>query len=295
MTAIGVWARPDLSAAANALGDLVRWLRDRDARVCIERRTASLVAQAEASGCLVADGSEVVAQSDALVVLGGDGTLLRVSHALDRRSVPVLGVNFGGLGFLTEITLPELYPTLEGLLENKYDFEERRMLHAVVRRKGHSDESGDVLNDVVVSKAVLSRIIELDVSVDGIFVSAFRADGLIVSSPTGSTAYNLAAGGPILHPALPAVVLTPICPHMLTNRPLVVSDESSVEVSLRAGRGVDVQVTFDGQRGFPLSSDDSVVVTRSPRTLRLVKAKGRDFFGVLRTKLKWGEGTTRRP
>jgi NAD+ kinase len=295
MTTIGVWARPELSAAANALGDLVGWLRGRDARVCIESRTASLVAQAESSGCLVADGPEVAAQSDALVVLGGDGTLLRVSHALDRRSVPILGVNFGSLGFLTEIALPELYPTLEGLLTNKYDFEERRMLHAVVRRKGHADESGDVLNDVVVSKAVLSRIIELDVSVDGIFVSAFRADGLIVSSPTGSTAYNLAAGGPILHPALPAVVLTPICPHMLTNRPLVVGDESSVEVSLRAERGVDVQVTFDGQRGFPLSSDDSVVVTRSPRTLRLVKAKGRDFFGVLRTKLKWGEGTTRRP
>lgn len=295
MTTIGVWARPDLSAAGNALGDLVRWLRGRDARVCIERRTASLVAQAEASGCLVVEGSEVAARSDALVVLGGDGTLLRVSHALDRRSVPVLGVNFGSLGFLTEIALSELYPTLEGLLAGRYDFEERRMLHAVVRRKGHPDETGDVLNDVVVSKAVLSRIIELDVSVDGLFVSAFRADGLIVSSPTGSTAYNLAAGGPILHPALPAVVLTPICPHMLTNRPLVVGDESSVEVSLRAERGVDVQVTFDGQRGFPLSSDDSVVVTRSPRTLRLVKARGRDFFGVLRTKLKWGEGTTRRP
>jgi len=292
---IGVWARPDLSAAGNALGDFVRWLREHGARVCVERRTASLVPQAEGPGCVVADGPEVAARSDALVVLGGDGTLLRVSHALDRRSVPILGVNFGSLGFLTEIALSELYPTLEAVLDDKYDFEERRMLHAVVRRKDHPDETGDVLNDVVVSKAVLSRIIELDVSVDGLFVSAFRADGLIVSSPTGSTAYNLAAGGPILHPALPAVVLTPICPHMLTNRPLVVSDESTVEVCLRAERGVDVQVTFDGQRGFPLSSDDSVVVTRSPRTLRLVKAEGRDFFGVLRTKLKWGEGTTRKP
>jgi len=295
MTTIGVWARPDLSEAGSTLGDLVWWLRRREARVCIERRTAALATGAAEAGCVVADGPEVAAQSDALVVLGGDGTLLHVSHALVRRSVPVLGVNFGSLGFLTEIALPELYPTLEGLLEDKYEFEERRMLHAVVRRKGFPDETGDVLNDVVVSKAVLSRIIELDVAVDGLFVSAFRADGLIVSSPTGSTAYNLAAGGPILHPALPAVVLTPICPHMLTNRPLVVGDESSVEVSLRAERGVEVQVTFDGQRGFPLSSDDSVVVTRSPRTLRLVKAKGRDFFGVLRTKLKWGEGTTRKP
>jgi NAD+ kinase len=292
MMTIGVWARPDLTSAGLALGELVRWLQGRNARVCMETRTAELLDGA--AGCVVADGQQVAAQADALVVLGGDGTLLGVSHALARRSVPLLGVNFGSLGFLTEIALPELYETLEGLLNNKYEYEERRMLHAVVRCQGRPDESGDVLNDVVVAKAVLSRIIELDVSVDGLFVSAFRADGLIVSSPTGSTAYNLAAGGPILHPALPAVVLTPICPHMLTNRPLVIGDESSVEVRLRAERGVDVQVTLDGQRSFPLSSDDSVVVTRSPRTLRLVKAKGRDFFGVLRTKLKWGEGTTRR-
>ncbi len=293
MMTIGIWARPDLTSAGIALAELVQWLQRRDARVCMESRTAALVDGATAAGCFVADGKEVAAQADALVVLGGDGTLLGVSHALARRSVPLLGVNFGSLGFLTEIALPELYETLEGLLNDKYEYEERRMLHAVVRCQGSPDQSGDVLNDVVVAKAVLSRIIELDVSIDGLFVSAFRADGLIVSSPTGSTAYNLAAGGPILHPALPAVVLTPICPHMLTNRPLVIGDKSSVEVRLRAERGVDVQVTFDGQRGFPLSSDDSVVVTRSPRTLRLVKAKGRDFFGVLRTKLKWGEGTTR--
>jgi NAD+ kinase len=149
------------------------------------------------------------------------------------------------------------------------------------------------LNDVVVTKATLSRIIELDVSVDGLFVSTFRADGLIVSSPTGSTAYNLAAGGPILHPTLPAIVLTPICPHMLTNRPLVVSDGSAIEVRLRAAQDCEVHITFDGQRGFPLRRQDSVNVTRSPRTLRLVTAPGRDYFAVLRTKLKWGESTVR--
>jgi NAD+ kinase len=293
MTTIGVWARPDLAEAGPALADLVAWLRERNVDVCVESRTAAL-AEGAASGGQVAEGAEVAARADALVVLGGDGTLLRVSHALDRRSVPILGVNFGSLGFLTEITLAELYPTLVGVLDNAYEYEERRMLRASVRRRGHPDQSGEVLNDVVVAKAILSRIIELDVTIDGLFVSAFRADGLIVSSPTGSTAYNLAAGGPILHPALPAVVLTPICPHMLTNRPLVVNDRSSIEVRLRAERGVEVQVTFDGQRGFPLSSEDTVVVTRSPRSLRLVKASGRDFFGVLRTKLKWGEGTTRR-
>ena len=292
MKTIGVWARPDLADAGPALADLIAWLRERNVDVCVESRTAAL-AEGAASGGVVAEGAEIAARADALVVLGGDGTLLGVSHALDRRSVPILGVNFGSLGFLTEIALAELYPTLLSVLDNAYEYEERRMLRASVRRKGHPDQSGDVLNDVVVAKAVLSRIIELDVSIDGLFVSAFRADGLIVSSPTGSTAYNLAAGGPILHPALPAVVLTPICPHMLTNRPLVVNDHSTIEVRLRAERGVEVQVTFDGQRGFPLSSEDTVLVTRSPRSLRLVKASGRDFFGVLRTKLKWGEGTTR--
>ena len=163
------------------------------------------------------------------------------------------------------------------------------MLRAVVKSPQQEDQVGDVLNDVVITKAALSRIIELDVSVDGVFVSAFRADGLIISSPTGSTAYNLAAGGPILHPALPAVVLTPICPHMLTNRPLVVSDDAKIEVHLRAGREGEVHITFDGQRGFSLRRDDLIEVTRSPRTIRLVKAPQREFYEVLRTKLKWGD------
>jgi NAD+ kinase len=290
---IGVWSRPDLAEAGPTLGALVAWLRERDVRVCVESRTAELCATTQ-DGVDVCPGADVAARADALVVLGGDGTLLGASHALARPDVPVLGVNFGSLGFLTEVALTELFPTLQGVLDSRYEFEERRMLRASVRRRGSPDESGDVLNDVVVTKAVLSRIIELDVIVDGVFVSAFRADGLIVSSPTGSTAYNLAAGGPILHPALPAVVLTPICPHMLTNRPLVVGDESVIEVRLRAERGVEVQATFDGQRAIAISSDDTVVVTRSPRTLRLVKARGRDFFGVLRAKLKWGEGATPR-
>lgn len=168
------------------------------------------------------------------------------------------------------------------------------MLHAVVRREGRPESSGDVLNDVVVTKASFSRIIELEVAVDGAFVSSFRADGLIVSSPTGSTAYNLAAGGPILHPALPAIVLTPICPHMLSNRPLVLGDAVSVEVRLRDARDGDVQITLDGQRGFPLAPRDTVTVTRSAHALRLVKSPERDYFEVLRTKLKWGEPTARR-
>jgi NAD+ kinase len=289
---VGILARPDLGQAAPTLRELIRWLRDRRVGVCLEERTARLV-QDLAATCAVASGKEVVQDADALVVLGGDGTLLAASHVV-QKPIPVLGVNFGSLGFLTEITLPELYPTLEGVLSGSYRFEERRMLHAVVRRGGKPQSAGDVLNDVVITKAAFSRIIELDVAVDGAFVSSFRADGLIVSSPTGSTAYNLAAGGPILHPTLPAVVLTPICPHMLSHRPLVVSDGVSVEVSLRDARDGDVQITLDGQQGFPLAPQDTVTVTRSAHAIRLVKAPERDYFEVLRTKLKWGEPTARR-
>ena len=272
MSAIGVLARPDLGEAGPTLRDLVRWLSERRVGVCLEERTARLV-QDLAATCAVATGKEVVEQADALVVLGGDGTLLAASH-LVKKPIPVLGVNFGSLGFLTDITLPELYPALEGVLAGTYRFEERRMLHAVVRRGGRPESAGDVLNDVVINKASFSRIIELDVAVDGAFVSSFRADGLIVSSPTGSTAYNLAAGGPIVHPTLAAIVLTPICPHMLSNRPLVVSDAASIEVRLRAARDGDVQLTLDGQQGFPLAPQDTVTVTRS-RTVKLPPRRAR--------------------
>jgi NAD+ kinase len=293
MKTLGIVARPDLAEAGPVLRELVAWLAGRGVRVLLEERTATLLA-GEAAAESVRAGRELAAQSEALVVLGGDGTLLAASQLLADHAIPVLGVNFGSLGFLTEIALPELYPALLALLEDRFGCEERRLLRARLERPGAAPVVRDVLNDVVVTNAAAARIIELDVALDGSFVSAFRADGLIVSSPTGSTAYNLAAGGPILHPSLPAIVLTPICPHMLSNRPLVVGDASKVEVRLRNARDVEVHVSFDGQRGPALSPDDVVVVTRSPRTLRLVRAPARDYFEVLRTKLKWGESTARR-
>jgi NAD+ kinase len=288
MTTIGILARPDLKDAAATLRELVDWLCRRSVRVCLDDATATIGGRSFESECLLASGREMAGLSDALVVLGGDGTLLAASRLLEK-PIPVLGVNFGSLGFLTEITLAELYPALQGVLDGRYQHEERRLLRAVVRRQGRPEVTSDVLNDVVITKAGPSRIIEIDVSVDGLFVSSFRADGIIVSSPTGSTAYNLAAGGPILHPTLPAVVVTPICPHMLTNRPLVVSDEARVEVRLRAGRDVEVYAALDGQETFAFSDGDYVAVTGSPRRLKLVKAPGRDYYEVLRTKLKWGD------
>jgi NAD+ kinase len=291
MNSIGVLARPDLSDAGPVIRGLVEWLHGRGLRVCLDEPTAVLGGPEVGSGVLVASGRELATLADALVVLGGDGTLLAASRLLDK-PIPVLGVNFGSLGFLTEITLPELYPALQGVVEGRFEYEERRLLRAVVRRRGREEVVANVLNDVVITKAGPSRIIELDVTVDGLFVSSFRADGIIVSSPTGSTAYNLAAGGPILRPTLPAVVITPICPHMLTNRPLVVGDEARIEVRLCAARDVDVYTALDGQETFALADGDGVSVTGSPRRLKLVKAPGRDYFEVLRTKLKWGETNT---
>ena len=288
MNTIGVLARADLVEAGPVVKELVGWLRDRGRRACLDEATAALGGPGIEAGCLIASGKEMVALADAMVVLGGDGTLLAASRLLER-SIPVLGINFGSLGFLTEITPPELFPTLEGVLEDRFEHEDRRLLRAVVHRQGHEDVTVDVLNDVVITKAGPSRIIELDVIVDGRFVSSFRADGIIVSSPTGSTAYNLAAGGPILRPTLPAMVVTPICPHMLSNRPLVVGDEARVEVRLRAARGVEVYTALDGQETFALSDGDGAAVTGSPLHLKLVTARGRDYFEVLRTKLKWGE------
>jgi NAD+ kinase len=280
---IGVCMKPDQPQLADSVRALAKWASERGMEILLD---------AEAGRWVGVDGAprhELAARAQLVVVLGGDGTLLAASHLLDERPVPVLGVNFGHLGFLTEITLAELYTALLAVLENRYAYDERRMLRSVLRRAGQPDRVGDVLNDVVITKAALSRIIEPEVWVDGLFVSSFRADGLIVSSTTGSTAYNLAAGGPILHPRLPAMVLTPICPHMLTNRPLVIGDESTVELKLRHAEEGDAHLTLDGQHGFSLSPRDTVLITRSPRTVRLVKAPDRDYFEVLRTKLKWGE------
>jgi NAD+ kinase len=289
VTLVGILARPDLLGAREPLRELLAWLSERGVATCLEEKTAALLGAPRPETVEVVEGRELGARADVLVVLGGDGTILRASQLATRPGLPLLGVNFGSLGFLTEITLQELRPALAGVLAGRFLHEDRRMLRVFMDRGQGEELVGDALNDAVIAKAaVVSRIIELDVTVNGVFVSSFRADGLIVSSTTGSTAYNLAAGGPILHPALPAAVLTPISPHMVANRPLVVSDEARIGVRLHTA-DVEVHVTLDGQWSVPLSPGDAVCVTRSPRTLRLVKAPGREYFEVLRSKLKWGE------
>jgi NAD+ kinase len=224
---------------------------------------------------------------DLLVVLGGDGTLLSAVRALRGAELPVLGVNLGRLGFLTEITQQELYPTLERLLEDKTTVEPRISLRGVVERGGQKIREYLVLNDVVLNKGALARISDFEVRVDGRYLTNYQADGLIIATPTGSTAYSLSAGGPIVSPDLPAILLTPICPHTLTHRPIIVMDSSRIEVRLVSKNG-DVFLTLDGQEGFELTEQDVVRVEKSDRRVLLVRSFSRDHFQVIRSKLMWG-------
>ncbi len=284
MQRIGIVAKPHKPEAEPALKTLVPWLRARGCEVLADEETAAICPEA-APGV---SRAEVAARADLVVVLGGDGTLLSVARLIGPREVPILGVNLGGLGFLTEVTLEELYPTLERVLRDQFAVSRRLTLTARVLRDGEAIAGFEALNDAVITKTALSRILDLEAHVNGEYVATFRADGLIVSTPTGSTAYCLAAGGPIIYPSLPALVIIPICPHTLTNRPLVVPDAAVVEI-IQGSPGEDVHLTVDGQVGMGLRQRDVVVVQRSDRTIALIKSPKLNYFELLRTKLKWGE------
>jgi NAD+ kinase len=284
---VGIVAKQGLHAAAAPLAALGAWLTKRHVEAVYEAETATL---AGATGP-APSRDDLPNDVDLIVVLGGDGTLLSMADRIGQcgRDVPILGVNFGSLGFLTEIRIDELYPSLTAVLEGTARFDERLMITAEVHRNGQPFDSRIVLNDVVFTKTTLSRMMELTVSVSDSFVTRVKADGLIISSPTGSTAYNLAAGGPIVHPVVDALVLTPIAPHTLSNRPIVIPGSSVVEVSPDIASATDdAFVTYDGQSGYPLHKHDVVRVRTADRVLRLVTATERGYFEVLRTKLKWG-------
>ncbi len=225
---------------------------------------------------------------DLIVVLGGDGTLLSVARTAQSEGIPLLGVNLGSLGFLTETALDRLDPVLDAVCAGDCSLEERIMLEVAVRHGEHERGPFVVLNDVVINKAALARMIEMEASVDGAYLTTYRADGLIVATPTGSTAYSLAAGGPIVYPDMEAVVVTPICPHTLTNRSLVVPDRVTVEVAIHSA-GQDIHLTLDGQLGIELAPGDRVRIRKAAARTRLVHHPGHEWFGVLRQKLKWGE------
>jgi NAD+ kinase len=239
----------------------------------------------------VAGKSALASGVDMVLVLGGDGTLLSMADCIGDASsgIPILGVNFGSLGFLTEITLPELYPSLEAALDGRAHIESRMMLRSTTERDGRTLAQLIALNDAVITKTARSRMIDLSVSVGDEFVTRVKADGLIIATPTGSTAYNLAAGGPIVHPNVDARILTPIAPHTLTNRPVVIPATSAVRVQPNMDERDEVFVTFDGQAGFRLQAGDEITVRRAETPLRLIRPSTRSYFEVLRTKLKWGE------
>ncbi|MGE0825284.1 MAG: NAD(+)/NADH kinase [Candidatus Binatia bacterium] len=231
---------------------------------------------------------EIMQRADLVIVLGGDGTLLSVARRAGTQDVPILGVNLGSLGFLTSTTTEELYSTLEQILAGDFDVDRRSVLEATLIRDGEPLGSFQVLNDAVINKGALARIIDLETWVDDHYLCTYKSDGLIVATPTGSTAYSLAAGGPIIAPAVGVVVLSPICPHMLTNRPIVLPDNANIQIVLRTA-DEDVILTLDGQEGYPLRRNDTVSIKRSDVTVSLIKPQNRTFFDVLRSKLRWGE------
>ncbi len=287
---VGLVAKARLGEAAGVIAELAGWLESRNVRAVFESDTAALAAVPPGRPTFSRD--DLPRQCDLVVVLGGDGTLIgmadRIAHS--GADVPILGVNFGSLGFLTEITLPELYESLESVLNGTARIDERLMLRSRIRRGSTFSLDRLALNDVVITKGALSRIIDLAVAIGDQPVMRVRADGLIIASPTGSTAYNLAAGGPIVHPDVDALLLTPIAPHMLTNRPIVIPASAEVRVQpADAASNDELYVTIDGQFGHPLQADDVVHVQRAERPLRLVRAATRTYFDVLREKLKWSE------
>ncbi|MBI4013544.1 MAG: NAD(+)/NADH kinase [Candidatus Rokubacteria bacterium] len=284
MNRIGIVARVDRPDARAVVRELAAWLTARGCQVVVDRETGTLLAD----GARAVERAALPGRVDLIVVLGGDGTLLSVARLVEGRDVPILGVNLGGLGFLTATTLEALFPTLEAVLRGEYTAEERMVLGATLLRAGEPVADYQALNDVVIAKRALGRLIDLEVSVDGQLVTAYRADGLIIATPTGSTAYNLSAAGPILFPTMDAVVLTPICSHALTNRPIVLPATLRLEVTLRTDTP-DVALSVDGQPGLAVTPKDVVQVRRGDSRIRLIRDPQKTYFQVLRTKLKWGE------
>jgi len=283
MKKIAVFAKVHDPRCQDVAVELFSWLQERGCLPLIEAHLARHL------GCPGVAAEDISARADLVVVLGGDGTLISTARIIGERDIPILGVNLGSLGFLTEIALDELYPALEKCLAGDYRVSERIMLRAVVERDGRETATHLVLNDVVINKGALARIVDLKTRVNSLDLATFKADGLIISTPTGSTGYSLSAGGPIVNPSMNCIVITPICPHTLTNRPLVIDDSSSVEVTVNSLDDEDIYLTLDGQVGLELRSGDRIRVSRANHTARLVMSEARDYFAVLRTKLKWGE------
>ena len=283
MKTIGIAAKVTSPEAIEYASRVAADLRARGYEICLDFGTADKLN--DRGPCV--SKSDLGKRADLLITFGGDGTLLSVARYAPK-GVPVLGVNMGTLGFLTEVRVEEFPAVLEQVLSGKYEAEERVTFDVIVEGQQREKRIYRVLNDATINKSALARIVEMRVSVSGQFVSTFRADGLIVSTPTGSTAYNLSAGGPIVYPTMGAVVITPICPHMLSNRPIVLPDTLDIEIGI-VTKNQEIFLTLDGQEGLPIGERDRVCVRKSEQTVRLVQSPNKNYFDVLRNKLKWGE------
>jgi NAD+ kinase len=281
---IGIISRPRRKDLATVVPGLLQWLEQRKIRVLCDDETSS---------CLASPGNvrtrqQLAEETDLLVVLGGDGTLLAAARFAAPRGVPILPINLGSLGFLTSFTREELYPALEQTLAGRHAVSERVLLQVELQRAGRTQQKHLALNDAVINKGALARMIDLELLIDGHFVCRYRADGLIVATPTGSTAYSLSAGGPIVHPGVESFLITPICPHTLSDRPIVVQDSARIEVALPT-IGDAVFLTVDGQTGIEIQADDRIVVAKAEPRLKLIQPPRKNYFEILRSKLKWGE------
>jgi NAD+ kinase len=280
---VGIVSKPGVSSAALLVPELMEWLERRGLRLRYDQPTGDYAGRTDAI-----PREQVPIGTDLVIVLGGDGTLLSAARAIGRSEVPLFPVNLGGLGFLTAITIDEIYPELERAFRGEHRMGKRRFLHIDVIRGEENIASHEALNDAVLSKSAIARMIDLQAYVDEQFVCAYKADGLIISTPTGSTAYSLSAGGPIIYPSVPTICMTPICPHMLTNRPVLVPETSVIRV-ISGGEDESVFLTIDGQIGKPLRLGDVVLCRSSDYALHLIRPPRMMFFDVLRAKLKWGE------
>ena len=280
---IGIISKPKKEEIRQVVPPLIRWLEERKVKVLIDQETGSMLDRANPG----IGRNELSSQVDIILVLGGDGTLLAAARVIDKKKIPILAINLGALGFLTGTALEEMYTSLEDVLAGKAKRQRRAQMQADVIRAGETISHFRALNDVVLNKAAIARILDFDVLIDGGYAASYRADGLIFSTPTGSTAYSLAAGGPVVEPSVDALLITPICAHTLSNRPLVVPDSVTIEATIKTPRE-SVFLTVDGQVGVALRTDDTVRVSKSEYSVELIVPPRQTYFDVLRQKLKWG-------
>jgi len=278
---IGIFIKQGQENAINIGVNIAKWLLKKDIEVLAEDEVSSKLNLSKYTRL------EIAKRCDIAFVLGGDGTFLSVARLIIDRDIPLMGINLGSLGFLTEITLEEIYSTLEAIFTGKCIIDKRMMLKAEIFRNNKKLNEYTVLNDVVINKGALARIINIETSINNKYLTTYRADGLIIATPTGSTAYSLSAGGPILYPDLNSIIITPICPHTLTHRPIVVSGDDIVEVKVNS-HDSDVLATLDGQIGIPVKNEDLIKIQKSPKKTYILKHPKKDYFELLRNKLKWG-------